>query len=99
MLVVGESEREMSSNPVSGQFPGCRQPVRGKGCCEVVSTIGIYRQQIGRPLPKLSASFDSPCLWTYDFSPLVRQAPPYYVIVEKPVARCAQSTFTSLANP
>src|SRR5690349_18723610 len=25
--VVGESEREMSSNPVSGQVPGCQQSV------------------------------------------------------------------------
>jgi len=32
--------------------------------CEVVSTIEIYRQQIGRRIPKLSASIDSPWLWT-----------------------------------
>jgi hypothetical protein len=67
VLVVGESEREMSSNRVSGQLPGCR-PVRGKARCEVVSTIGIYRQGIGRRLPKvsasMSASIDSPWLWT-----------------------------------
>jgi len=58
LLVVGESEREMSSNPVSGQVPGCRQPFRGKARCEVVSTIGkLYHYRV-------SAFIDLLWLWT-----------------------------------